>query len=206
MWIIWKLITFKRKAPDLTGRLCWLPIWTKWVFSSRESMITVLKFKAVGGIDTRVLVGKRVRIGKDGVPGVIGYKPIHLQDSTERQSTVKKSGLTIDIGAKDRDQAEQSVSVGDTAAFDYDPVEFGDHKVMAKALDDRVGCVILTELLKSRYSFDLYGCFTVQEEIGLKGAKAASYAVVPDVAIILEGTTCYDLTGTSEHMIEYETR
>ena len=91
--------------------------------------------------------------------------------------------------------------MGDTAAFDYDPVEFGDHKVMAKALDDRVGCVILTELLKSRYSFDLYGCFTVQEEIGLKGAKAASYAVVPDVAIILEGTTCYDLTGTSEHMI-----
>lgn len=161
----------------------------------------LLKFKAVGGIDTRVLVGKRVRIGKDGVPGVIGYKPIHLQDSTERQSTVKKSGLTIDIGAKDRDQAEQSVSVGDTAAFDYDPVEFGDHKVMAKALDDRVGCVILTELLKSRYSFDLYGCFTVQEEIGLKGAKAASYAVVPDVAIILEGTTCYDLTGTSEHMM-----
>ena len=91
--------------------------------------------------------------------------------------------------------------MGDTAVFDYDPVEFGDHKVMAKALDDRVGCVILTELLKSRYSFDLYGCFTVQEEIGLKGAKAASYAVVPDVAIILEGTTCYDLTGTSEHMM-----
>lgn len=161
----------------------------------------LLKFKAVGGIETRVLVGKRVRIGMDRVPGVIGYKPIHLQDATERKSTVKKSGLTIDIGARDRDQAEQSVAVGDTAAFDYDPVEFGDYKMMAKALDDRVGCVILAELLRNRYPFDVYGCFTVQEEIGLKGAKAASWAVAPDAAIVLEGTTCYDLTGTSEHMV-----
>ena len=161
----------------------------------------LLKFKAVGGIETRVLVGKRVRIGKDRVPGVIGYKPIHLQDDSERKSTVKKSGLTIDIGAKDREQAEASVSVGDTAAFDYDPVEFGDQKLMAKALDNRVGCALLAELLKDRYPFDVYGCFTVQEEIGLKGAKAASYAVEPDAAIILEGTTCYDLTGTDEHMM-----
>ena len=161
----------------------------------------LLKFKAVGGIETRALVGKRVRIGKDRVPGVIGYKPVHLQDANERKSPVKKSGLTIDIGAKDRDQAEQSVSVGDTAAFAYDPVEFGEHRLMAKALDDRVGCTLLMELLKNRYPFDLYGCFTVQEEIGLKGAKAASFAVSPDTAIVLEGTTCYDLTGTSEHMM-----
>ena len=161
----------------------------------------LIKFKTVGGIEPRVLVGKRVRIGKDRVPGVIGYKPVHLQDSSERKNAVKKSGLTIDIGAKDREQAEESVAVGDTAAFDYDPVEFGDHKLMAKALDNRVGCVMLAELLGGRYPFDLYGRFTVQEEIGLKGAKAASYAVEPDAAIILEGTTCYDLTGTDEHMM-----
>lgn len=161
----------------------------------------LLRFKPVGGIEPRVLAGKRVRIGKDRVPGVIGYKPIHLQDSSERKSPVKKSALSIDIGVKDRDQAEQWVSVGDTAAFDYDPVEFGDSKIMAKALDDRAGCAILAELLRDRYPFDLYGCFTVQEEIGLKGARAASYAVAPDVAIVLEGTTCYDLTGTDEHMI-----
>lgn len=161
----------------------------------------LLKFKAVGGIETRVLVGKRVRIGRDRVPGIIGYKPIHLQDASERKSSVKKSALAIDIGAKDREQAEEWVSVGDAVAFDYDPVEFGDRKIMAKALDDRSGCAILTELLKNRYPFDLYGCFTVQEEIGLKGAKAAAYAVAPDLAIVLEGTTCYDLTGTDEHMM-----
>jgi len=161
----------------------------------------LLKFKTVGGIEPRVLVGKRVRIGKDRVPGVIGYKPVHLQDASERKSPVKKSGLAIDIGAKDREQAEQSVAVGDRAAFDYDPVEFGNNKLMAKALDNRVGCAMLIELLGGRYPFDLYCCFTVQEEIGLKGAKAAAYAVEPDAAIILEGTTCYDLTGTDEHMV-----
>lgn len=161
----------------------------------------LLKFQTVGGIEPRVLVGKRVRIGEDKVPGVIGYKPIHLQNDDERKGAVKKKNLTIDIGAKDREQAEEWVSLGDSAAFDYDPVEFGDNKMMAKALDDRVGCLVLAELLKNRYPFDVYGCFTVQEEIGLKGAKAAAYAVNPDVALVLEGTTCYDVTGTSEHMM-----
>ena len=161
----------------------------------------LLKFQAVGGIEPRVLVGKRVRIGEDKVPGVIGYKPIHLQSEDERKGAVKKKTLTIDIGASGRDQAEECVAIGDTAAFDYDPVEFGDNKLMAKALDDRVGCVVLAELLKNKYPFDVYGCFTVQEEIGLKGAKTASYAVNPDIAIVLEGTTCFDVTGTSEHMM-----
>jgi putative aminopeptidase FrvX len=161
----------------------------------------LLKFHTVGGIEARVLVGKRVRIGEKRIPGVIGYKPIHLQTPGDRKGTVNKKSLTIDIGAKDKEQAEQCVEIGDLAAFDYDPVDFGDHKLMAKALDDRAGCSVLAELLKNSYPFDLYGCFTVQEEIGLKGAKTASYAVNPDIAIVLEGTTCFDVTGTSEHMM-----
>lgn len=161
----------------------------------------LLKFQHIGGISPGVLVGKRVRIGENRVPGVIGYKPIHLQSAEERKGVVNKKNLFIDIGARDREQAEECVALGDSAAFDYDPVEFGDHKIMAKALDDRTGCVVLAELLKNRYPFDLYGCFTVQEEIGLKGAKTASYAVNPDIAIVLEGTTCYDVTGTAEHMM-----
>jgi len=161
----------------------------------------LLKFHTVGGIEARVLVGKRVRIGEKRIPGVIGYKPIHLQSPGERKGTVNKKSLTIDIGVKDKEQAEQCVEIGDMAAFDYDPVDFGDHKLMAKALDDRAGCAVLAELLKNSYPFDLYGCFTVQEEIGLKGAKTASYAGNPDIAIVLEGTTCFDVTGTSEHMM-----
>ena len=158
----------------------------------------LLKFQTVGGIEDRVLVGKRVRIGENKVPGVIGLKPIHLQDSTERTGAVNKKRLAIDIGAKDREQAEAKVEVGDIVSFAYDPVEFGDNKLMAKALDDRVGCAALIEILKERYECDIYGCFTVQEEIGLKGAKTASFQVMPDVAIVLEGTTCYDLPGAEK--------
>lgn len=158
----------------------------------------LLKFQVVGGIEDRVLVGKRVRIGENGVSGVIGFKPIHLQDKNERTGAVNKKKLTIDIGAKDKEQAEAKVEVGDIVAFAYDPVDFGDNKLMAKALDDRVGCAALIEILKERYEFDIYGCFTVQEEIGLKGAKTASFQVMPDIAIILEGTTCYDLPDTEE--------
>ena len=165
---------------------------------SRINSDGLLKFQTVGGIEARVLVGKRVRIGEEGIPGVIGYKPVHLQDSTERNGAVKKKQLTIDIGAKDREQAEEWVDIGDTVSFAYDPVEFGDNKLMAKALDDRVGCAVLIELLKGSYECDIYGCFTVQEEIGLKGAKTASFQVMPEVALVLEGTTCYDVPDTKE--------
>ncbi len=159
----------------------------------------LLKFQTIGGIEARVLVGKRVRIGENRVPGVIGLKPIHLQSARERSGAVDKKSLTIDIGAKDREQAESMVEIGDRVAFEYDPVEFGDNKLMAKALDDRVGCAALIELLKDDYEFDIYGCFTVQEEVGLKGAKTASFQVIPDIALVLEGTTCYDAPDTKEH-------
>ncbi len=158
----------------------------------------LLKFQTIGGIEARVLVGKRVRVGEKGIPGVIGFKPIHLQESSERNGSVNKKKLTIDIGAKDREQAEEKVSVGDYVTFAYDPVDFGDNKLMAKALDNRVGCAALMELLKGRYEWDVYGCFTVQEEVGLKGAKTASYQVMPHMALILEGTTCYDVPDTQE--------
>lgn len=158
----------------------------------------LLKFNTIGGIEARVLVGKRVRIGEKCIPGVIGYKPIHLQSAGDKKGAVTKKQLTIDIGAKNKEQAEEKVEIGDYAAFDYDPVEFGDNKLMAKALDDRVGCAVLIELLKKSYSCDIYGCFTVQEEIGLKGAKTAAYHIMPDVALILEGTTCYDVPDTEE--------
>ena len=159
----------------------------------------LLKFQTIGGIEPRVLVGKRVRIGEKKVPGVIGFKPIHLQSPRERTGSVDKKSLTIDIGAKDREQAENKVEIGDRVAFAYDPVEFGDNKLMAKALDDRVGCAALIELLKHDFECDIYGCFTVQEEAGLKGAKTASFQVMPDIALVLEGTTCYDVPDTQEH-------
>jgi len=149
-----------------------------------------LKFSDVGGIDARVLVGQKVVVGKDKITGVIGAKPIHMQDKTERTTTIKEKNLYIDIGTDKKEDAVKMVSLGDYVYFDSDYVEFGDNRVKAKALDDRVGCAILMEVLKKRYPFDVYVCFTVQEEIGLRGSKVTTNKICPDIALVVEGTTC----------------
>lgn len=163
-----------------------------------------IKFKPVGGIDERILPGTRVTIGEGKLKGVIGCKPIHLLSSEERKSNVKLKDLFIDIGAQKREEAEKLAPLGEYIAFDSEYTEFGDGCVKAKALDDRVGCIILMEALKCKYDFDLYACFTVQEEVGLRGAETAAYSVAPDIAIILEGTTCSDVPGVKEY--EFSTR
>ncbi|HEY8422728.1 MAG TPA: M42 family metallopeptidase [Thermoclostridium sp.] len=160
-----------------------------------------LKFSTVGGIDSRILIGQHVRVGKDKIPGVIGYKSIHLQDKNERESVVKLKSLYIDIAAKDRENAEELVKTGDYVAFDSEPVFFGENKIKAKALDDRAGCAVIMELLNEVWPFELYACFTVQEEIGLRGALVAANRVKPDVGIVLEGTTCADVPKVKEHEV-----
>lgn len=132
-----------------------------------------LKFSAVGGIDRRVLLGKPVRIGEKGVPGVIGLKAYHLVSAEEEKTVPKLEEFYIDIGAKDKEEAESKVNLGDCAVFDSDVVAFGDGFLKAKALDDRVGCAILLELLKEELPMDVTFAFTVQEEVGTRGAFAA---------------------------------
>lgn len=158
-----------------------------------------LKFSAVGGIDSRILIGQHVRVGDDKIPGVIGYKSIHLQDKDERESAVELESLYIDIAAKNKENAEEFVNTGDYVAFSSEPVFFGENKIKAKALDDRAGCVVLMELLKEVWPFELYACFTVQEEVGLRGARVAANRVKPDVGIVLEGTTCADVPQVKKH-------
>ncbi|WP_337400421.1 M42 family metallopeptidase [Congzhengia sp.] len=157
-----------------------------------------IKFKCVGGIDTRVLVSKKVRIGRRLISGVIGAKAIHLQEKEEREQVPKVTDLYIDIGAKDKAEAEKHVSVGDYCVFDSEFVEFGSGFIKAKALDDRLGCACLMSLAEERFAFDLYLVFTVQEEVGLRGARVAAERIRPDAAIVLEGTTCSDVYGTDE--------
>lgn len=154
-----------------------------------------LRFRPVGGIDERVLPSKRVLIGEKGVHGVVGAKPIHLLDERSRQQVMRMEDLTIDIGASSREDAERQVTVGDYAVFDTAFVELGGslRTVRGKAFDDRAGCAVLIELLTGEYPFDLYAVFTVQEEVGLRGATVAAYAVGPDVAFVLEGTACDEL-------------
>lgn len=151
------------------------------------------------GLDCRIMPGRRVSIGKDGVPGVIGTKPIHLQSEEEYGSSVAHKDLTIDIGAKDKDDAAKSVSVGDYACFTTKFSVFGDGFFTGKALDDRVGCSVIAELIKQDYDCDLWACFTVQEEVGLRGANLVADHVHPDIVLNFEGTTANDMPDFKGH-------
>ncbi len=161
----------------------------------------LIKFTTVGGIDKRILVSKTVKVGKNKIPGVIGAKPIHLQKREEWTKALNIDELYIDIGVSSKEKAEELVSVGDYIVFDSDYLEFGDNLVKAKALDNRVGCSLLVDLLKEELDFGFYGVFTVMEEIGLRGAGPAAYSVEPDISIILEGTLCSDIPKAKGHQV-----
>ncbi|HHY39021.1 MAG TPA: M42 family metallopeptidase, partial [Clostridia bacterium] len=143
-----------------------------------------LRFGCVGGIDASVLPAKRVLIGENGVPGVILWKPIHLEKKNAEIKPPSVDSLFIDIGATDLDDAKKMVALGDFGVFATDFEQFGDGRAKGKAFDDRVGCLILAELVKRRSIWaggDKTGsasatrdrgitvgfAFTVQEEVGL---------------------------------------
>jgi len=150
----------------------------------------LLKFTNVGGIDDRILPGLRVKVGDDLISGVILWTPIHMGYD---QNVVKLKNLRIDIGASDKAGAGK-VKRGDRVVFDSQFMEIGDTMLRGKAFDDRVGCSILVDVLQSgTYEADIYAVFTVQEEIGLRGAQVAAQKINPDVAFALEGTTAHDL-------------
>ncbi len=151
-----------------------------------------LRFRPVGGIDSRVLLSKVVLIGKDKIPGVIGVKPIHLLKASERQQVMDIEAMTIDIGAKSKEEAQGLVKLGDYATFATEFAEMGDGLLKGKALDDRTGCAALVEILKRDYPCDLYAVFTAQEEVGARGARVAAFAIEPDFAFALESTVCDD--------------
>jgi len=151
-----------------------------------------LKVESIGGIDPRLLPGLEVYVGKEQLPGVIGLKAIHRSHDTFKDVTPLKD-LTVDIGAKDKDEAVKLAPAGTRVTFATRAHLVGD-LIAGKAFDDRAGCTALLALLQGeRLPHDLYGIFTVQEEVGLRGAHVAGYAIDPDVAFVLEGTIADDL-------------
>lgn len=160
----------------------------------------LLSYATVGGIDPRVVVSKRVFVGENAVPGVIGAKAIHLQSPEDRKRVLEHKDLYIDIGAKDKAAAEKLVHSGDYICFDSEWVEFGEGYVKTKALDDRVGCYTMLRALEGAYPVNLVCAFVVQEECGLRGAHVVRYGANCDVAIALEGTTANDLGMSDEHL------
>lgn len=153
----------------------------------------LLGVRAVGGIDPRLLPGTLLSVGPDRIPGVIGIKPIHLVESDEMDKVSKIEDLMVDVGAQSKDEAQKLAPLGTYATFATRFRELGP-TVTGKAFDDRAGCSVLIELLRGeRFEFDLHGAFTVQEEVGLRGARVAAFAIDPDCAFALEGTIADDI-------------
>ncbi len=157
-----------------------------------------LKIAPVGGIDASVVIGRSVVVGEKNIPGVIGAKPIHLLEGDLKTKVPVFSELYLDIGAKDKEEAEKLISLGEYACFLPLYTRLGENRIRSKAIDDRVGCAIMLELLREELLYDVTFAFLVQEEVGLRGAQAAAYTVNPDVAVVLEATTAADLSGAED--------
>jgi len=152
-----------------------------------------LQMRNVGGIDPRLLPGTLLRVGPECIYGVVGIKPVHLLREKEGDKVPRIEELVIDVGAKNKDEAKGLAPLGTYATFATQFRELGP-TVRGKAFDDRVGCAVLIELLRGeRFRFDLHAAFTVQEEVGLRGAQTAAYAIEPDCAFALEGTVADDM-------------
>ena len=148
------------------------------------------------GVDPRVMPSKVVNIlghGKTLIKGVIGTKPVHLTKAEERAKAIDLDALYIDIGADSKKDAEKFVGIGDFVYFDSEYVEFGDRKIKAKALDDRLGCAAIIEVLKSDIKTPITGIFCTQEEVGLRGSAVAAKRVNVDIYLNIEGTIAADM-------------
>ncbi|CAN5149332.1 M42 family metallopeptidase [soil metagenome] len=162
----------------------------------------LLRFSGVGGWDPQVLVGQRVLLQtKNGeVPGVIGKKAIHVMEADERKKVSEIKSLWIDIGAKDRDEAKERVRIGDVAVVDQGVVELPNGRIASRSLDNRMGAFVVLEALRllseeDNLAAEVVAVASVQEEIGLYGARGAAFGLDPDAAIAVDVTHATDTPG-----------
>ncbi len=194
------LIVFKKGARPRKRPLLLLAHMDEVGFLVRDiTSDGMLKLAPAGGIDPRVLIGRRMRVGEQKLPGVISLKAIHLTTPEERKEAPGIGSLYIDIGCTSKEQAEALVMRGDPAMFDSQPMEFGVDCLKAKAIDDRAGCAVLLELLREELPFDTYFAFVVAEEIGSRGATVAAQRVAPGCVVAIEGTTAADMPEIPPH-------
>jgi putative aminopeptidase FrvX len=161
-----------------------------------------LRFGQVGGWDAIVLVGQRVRLLTREGPliGVIARKPIHLLEGDERQKFPALKDLHIDIGAGSGEEAKARVRIGDVAVIDADPVQLLGDRLVARALDNRVGCYVAAEAARRVADSggapgDYLALAVVQEETTLTGARTSAYGHRPDLAIVVDLTFATDQPG-----------
>jgi putative aminopeptidase FrvX len=161
-----------------------------------------LRFGQVGGWDTMVLIGQRVRLHtRNGdITGVIARKPIHLLRDEERKNAPEIKDLHIDIGARDADEARELVRIGDAAVIDADPIELRPGIVVSRALDNRVGCYVAAEAARlvaeaGGAPGEVLAMAVAQEETGFAGSRTSAFAHNPDVAIVVDVTFATDQPG-----------
>jgi endoglucanase len=164
-----------------------------------------LRFIGIGGWFDQTILNQRVIVhGKKGsIPGVIGSKPPHLMKEEDKKKPVKMEDMFIDVGAKDREDAENlGVEIGIPVSMDREFVALANGKVSSKAFDDRVGLVILIEIMrrlsKHKIEANIYAVGTVQEEVGLKGARTCAFGICPDLALALDTTVPGDYPGINK--------
>ena len=166
---------------------------------NKEGFINFIK---VGGMDDRILLGQRVIIKskKGDVRGVIGAKPPHLLKDEEAKRPSKYDEMFIDIGCKNLEDAQKKVEIADSIVFDADSGHLNDDLYYGKAIDDRVGCYALIKIMeKLKVPAEVYAVATVQEEVGLKGARTSSFMIDPDFAIAIDTAVAGDTPGIREN-------
>ena len=161
-----------------------------------------IRFHTLGGFDPKTLTAQRVIIhGKKDIIGVMGSKPIHLMKAEERGKPVHIQDYFIDTGMSKK-AVEKIVEVGSPITRERTLIEMGDC-VNGKSIDNRVSVFILIEVLRSlqkkKVPYDVYGVFTVQEEIGLRGAISAAHRINPDFGFGLDTTIAFDVPGANPH-------
>lgn len=152
-----------------------------------------LKFDFAGGVDRRVAIGKSVHIGDNAIVGLIGIKAYHMVSKSEEKNVPKTEELYIDIGATSKEEAMEQVPLGDYGVFVTTSEKISPDRFKAKAIDDRLGCAIMMILLQEELPMDVTFVFSVMEEVGTRGIFGAGFAIVPDIALVLETTTAADL-------------
>ncbi len=152
-----------------------------------------LRFDVVGGINKDVLFAKPVCV--NGHSGVIGGKAVHQCKGDEKNTVPARSSMLIDMGVDSEDEARKIAREGDAVTFSSENFTIEEGTLCMKALDDRVGCALLINLAQTEPEYDITLVFTVQEEIGTRGAMTAAFALQPDIAVVVDSTTASDLLG-----------
>ncbi len=165
-----------------------------------------IRVTGIGGVMERALVYQRVVIvTRDGrkYRGVIGLRPPHVAKPEEMRQVPELRELFVDIGASSREEVEKKygIRVGDVIVFDRELVKLNEKRVTGKSLDDRIGLTVMIEAFKAMEprEVDVYAVATVQEEVGLKGARTAAFRIAPDLALALDVTIANDFAGMAEH-------